>query len=299
LGLLVTSEGIENTLSVWLLPSGGVGGGAGAGAGGVGGVGAGTDSGLARVCILGGTGSPAPLQFKFADGAVSGCLVFIPPTTPGTPHLLLVTDAGHGAVHVVDVVGRIHAGYLAPPGSIAGPRGVAASGASPLVAVSAWKKYGSGDHVVVVYRGSGAVWEAVRVIGGGFGCPGAADGQLQSPWGMRFSADGSTICVADVGNERVSLFRVADGGLVRHIATGEDCDPVDVEEVEGGWLVACNDSRTVELVSGDIAVMDLGDGGGRSSLGIAVAALALVPGLGLVVREHREYEDGSPVQVFC
>jgi hypothetical protein len=62
-------------------------------------------------------------------------------------------------------------GYVASPGSIAGPRGVAASGASPLVAVSAWAKTNSGDHVVVVYRGShgGAVWEAVRVIGGGFG----------------------------------------------------------------------------------------------------------------------------------
>ncbi len=50
---------------------------------------------------------------------------------------------------------------------------MAASGASPLVAISAWKKGSGGDHVLVVYTGSGAVWEVVRVIGtrSGFGSP--------------------------------------------------------------------------------------------------------------------------------
>jgi hypothetical protein len=247
----------------------------------------------------------APMRFKFySNGWGSGYLAFTPPTTTSTTttttttshprSLLLVADHGHDAVHLVDVVDRTHAGYVACPGSIAGPRGVAASGTSPLVAVSAWMKEGSGDHVVVVYRGVGAVWELVRVIGGGFGGPGSGDGQLKRPLGLRFSVDGSGVCVADLGNNRASVFRVGDGGLVRHVAT-ELSRPRDVEEVEGGWLVACCGLDTVEFVSdGDGG----GDDGGRPSLGTAgggagsgdgefkyPASLAIVPGLGLVVRE--------------
>jgi hypothetical protein len=90
---------------------------------------------------------------------------------------------------------------------------------------------------------------------------------------------------------------------VRHIATGLS-HPLDVEEVEGGWLVACGGSHRVLLVGDG----DGGDGGGRPSLGKAgggsgrgdgefwgPTALAVVPFLGLVVRE-----GGSPrLQVFA
>jgi hypothetical protein len=164
------------------------------------------------------------------------------------------------------------------------------------VAVSASKELISGDHVVVVYRGSGVVWEAVRVIGGGFGDPGPRDGQLKVPRGLRFSRGGSSICVADGCNDRISMFRVGDGGFVKHIATGVH-NPWDVEEVEGGWLVACFDSHTVQFV-GDGGS---GDGCGRPSLGVGSesfwnpTALAVVPGLGLVVRE---WSNGR-LQVFA
>jgi hypothetical protein len=71
---------------------------------------------------------------------------------------------------------------------------------------------------------------------------------------------------------------------------------MDVEEVEGGWLVACEGSHTVEFVGDRVG----GDGGGcRPSLGkpgggsgdeggefSAPVSLAVVPGLGLVVREY-------------
>ncbi len=318
LGLLVTTDTAKNTLSVWGVPvsaSGGdgasgrarasAGAGAGAGDASVGG-----DGGLRLVCTLGGAGSAARMQFDFSSGAgYSGYLAFTPPATTvsgssssSARPLLLVTDAGANAVHVVDVVVRSHMGYLASPGSISGPRGVAASGVSPLVAVSAWKRVDSGDHVVVVYRGSGAVWEAVRVIGGGFGRPGSRDGQLRMSYGLRFSSDGSGVCVADYGNNRASMFRVGDGGFVKHMARGLS-GPYDVEEVEGGWLVACAGSDTVEFVGDGVD----GDGGGRPSLGMAgggegsgdgefdvPTALAVVPGLGLVVREFGNYR----LQVF-
>jgi hypothetical protein len=285
LGLLVTSNHHDNNLSAFTLP--GIGAGASASAG--------ARAGLARVCTLGGASSPAPMQFKFWDGFSSGWMAF---TGPATSRLLLLTDAGHDAVHVIDVAGRVHAGYVAAPGTIAGPRGVAARGS--LVAVSAWKKWDSGDHVVQVFEGSGAMWTAVRVVAGGFGGPGSAAGQLDPPYGLRFSDDGTGLAVADAVNGRVSVFRVEDGSFVRHVATGLSC-PQDVEEYEGGWLVACPNRGTIEFVGagGDM------DRGGRASLGrwggrdgefVSPTALAMVPGLGLVVRE---YGNGGRVQFFA
>jgi hypothetical protein len=227
------------------------------------------------------------MRFKFFDGqGPSGYLAF---TTfiRDTGPLLLVTDAGHDAVHVIDIIRKTHEGYLAPPGSIAGPRGVAASGVSPLVAISAWKHFYDDDHVVILYKGDGAVWKTVRVIGGELGCLRSPNGQLGAPHGLRFNRDGSVICVAEENKNRASLFRVADGGFVRHMVTGLR-GPMDVEEVEGGWLVACMGSRIVQFEGGD------GDVGGRHFVGKAGSgdgefnfpnALAIVPGLGLAVLE--------------
>ncbi len=104
LGLLVTSSGCRtddeaDTLSVFALPDS---------------IAAGTEvrSGLVRVCALGGASTPAPMQFKFGtEGRYSsGWLAF---TGPPNSYHLLVTDAGHNAVHVIDVAGRVHVGYVA------------------------------------------------------------------------------------------------------------------------------------------------------------------------------------------
>jgi hypothetical protein len=279
LGLLVTSTVEDDTVSVFTLPStedifarAGV------------------DVGLAYVCTLGGAFSPAPMQFAFYDGdGPSGCMAFTPVHVTSA-QLLLVTDAGHDAVHVINVAGRVHAGYVAAPGTISGPRGVAARGS--LVAVSAWKIHDYGHHVVRVFEGSGAMWTAVRVVDGDFGGPGSADGQLHVPFGLRFTCDGKGLAVADAYNDRVSVFRVEDGSFVRQVATGLSY-PFDVEECEGGWLVACVGSSTIAFVGGDV-----GGGVVRASLGMrgigdeAPSALALVPGLGLVVQE----DDNSRLQ---
>ena len=115
------------------------------------------------------------------------------------------------------------------------------------------------------------------------------------PRGLRFSADGSAVCVA--ASDHVSLFRVADGAFVWHIATGVR-NPYDVEEVEGGWAVACCGSHAVEFVGADGRSL-LGKAGGMYGDGNGEfchpAALALVPGLGLVVRE---YGNGRRLQVL-
>jgi hypothetical protein len=77
-----------------------------------------------------------------------------------------------------------------------------------------------------------------------------------------------------------------------------------VEEVEDGWLVVSNRSHRVEFVGDGVD----GEGGGRPTLGKAgggggrkvgefsrPTALAVVPGVGLVVREV----DNGRLQVFA
>jgi hypothetical protein len=232
-------------------------------------------AGLVRVCTLGG---PSSALFRFSGGG--GWLAFM---GPSTAPLLLATDAGHDAVHVIDVAGRVHAGYVAAPGTIAGPRGVAARGS--LVAVSAWKRFDSGDHVVCLFQGSGTSWSLVYVMGGGLGGPGRADGQLSQPFGLRFTGDGTGFVVADEGNNRASQFRVEDGAFVRHVASGL-MHPLDVEECKGGWLVACSFSHTVEFVgTGGVGRAKLGKCGGGDGEFSSPTALALLPGVGLLVRE--------------
>jgi hypothetical protein len=233
------------------------------------------------------------MRFKFLDKArySSGVMAF---TGPASSRLLLLTDAGHNAVHVIDVVIRVHVGYVAAPGTIAGPRGVAARGS--LAAVSAWGDPDRGDHVVWLFEGSGDSWSAMSVVADGFGRPGNSDGQLKRPFGLRFTGDGTGLAVADAGNRRVSLFRVEDESFVRHMATGLET-PCDVEECEGGWLVACKFSHRIEFVGGGVGgVGGVGSGawahlGGTRGQGCGdgdftcPSTLVLVPGLGLVVRE--------------
>ena len=277
LDLLVTSCHRDNTLHVFALPGSGTIADAGAG--------------LARVCTLGGVESPVPMQFRFVDasGKWSGWMAFTGP--PASRHLIL-TDAGHDAVHVMDVVGRVHVGYVAAPGTIAGPRGVAARGS--LVAVSSWT---DNDHLVRLFEGTGASWSAVRVLAGGFGGPGALDGELLRPYGVRFTADGSGLAVADSGNGRLSLFHVADGSFVRHVAATGLSTPMDVEECEDGWLVVCFGPHDVKHVHGGGGGCGgrLGGYGTRPGQFNTPTSLAVVPGLGLVVRELLEQR----LQVFA
>jgi hypothetical protein len=312
LGLLVTSCWGDNTLSVFTLPRN-----SGVGAGAVAGAGAGT--GLALVCTLGGASSPAPMQFGFFDGsaAFSGWMAF---TGPATARRLLLTDAGHDAVHIIDVAGRVHVGHVTAPGTIIGPRGVAARGS--MVAVSAWQQQDSdsdsdsdsdpewdprqhsSDYKVLLFYGSGTSWTLVRVMRADCGGPRctALCNQLVEPYGLRFTADGRGLVVSS--KFKLSMFHVKDGSFVRHLATGLH-GARDVEECEGGWLVTCGQSWTIEFVS----ELEGADGGGASADRPRLdrsgdrdtdlmfpSALAVVPGLGLVVREGG---DSKRLQFFA
>ena len=183
--------------------------------------------GLPLVCTLGGPDAPPPMDFGFVDagGDFGGGLAFTDRSCDWPP-LLLVTDVGKDAVHVIDVVTQVHVGYVAGPGTIAGPRGVAAT--RDLVAVSSYHpgeaddegERGDGfNHRVHLFQGAGTSWTPLRVLGDASGAPGRGHGQLWAPGGVRFSSDGAGVLVADLLSGRVCMFRVADGSFVRHVAT--------------------------------------------------------------------------------
>jgi hypothetical protein len=122
--------------------------------------------------------------------------------------------------------------------------------------------------------------------------------QLVEPYGLRFTADGTGLAVAN--GLCVSLFCTENGSFVRHLSTALD-GAIEVEECEGGWLVACVDCTTgIEFVSSEGTSAD-GGGADRPRLDslrrdngdtdlMSPSALALVPGLGLVVREERRLQ---------
>ena len=253
--------------------------------------------------------------FKFWDGHASGWMAF---TGPASSRLLLVTDAGYDVVHVIDVVRRVRVGHVAAPGAIPGPRGAAATGRGSLVAVGSWRLKESGggdsDHVVRLFEGGGTSWTATRVLAGGFGAPGDADGQLSFPHGLRFTSDGKELAVADRDNDCVSVFRVEDGSLARHLyaegRTGYDSgSPYDLEECEGGWLVAHEQGDSVRFLADSEDSSDsesASDDGATPGPGSRVRTpsrtepqhltsvmspigLALIPGVGLVVREQHDF----------
>jgi len=170
------------------------------------------------------------MQFQFvnANGLGSGYMAFT--DVADSCYYLLVTDAGHDAVHVIDVVAGKHMGYVAAPGAIAGPRGVATKGCRVAISSGVSIGGGGGDHVVRLFEGSGAAWTPVRELVGGHGF---------CPRGLRFTATGTHLVVADILARCVSLFCVEDGSFVRHMATGLHGNPIDLEECEEGWLVAC------------------------------------------------------------
>ena len=282
--LLVTSDCFDDTLTVWRLPvharhspeharlspeharRG--------------------DSILTRVCSFGGAQARFPMQFQFRN--VSGNLAFV--TVGDSAPLLLVTDAGNHAVHFVDVWTRRHCGYLVVPGAMAWPRGVAAtSEKSPLVAVSAWEDRFVGQHVVKLFAHKAITnWEVVRVIGG---LSGHAPGQLCRPNNLRFSRNGSTLCVSENGNACVSVFRIGEERSWTRLASGNCLYARDMVEVGAGhWAVAsfgCN----IEVWS---------EHGGQVVATLLCSmsspnALAFVPGMGLLGRAW----NGTRLLVFA
>jgi len=221
------------------------------------------------------------MQFKFVGRYMSGHLAFM---GPPSRRRLLVADAGHGAVHIIDVVGKTHEGYVAPPGMLSGPRGVAAKG--NLVAVSTKKHLYLGTPVIYVFKDNGMEWSVKRKIVVNQTNLGIVDETLHRPTGLRFTSDGTRLVVADELYDHVSMFRVDDGSFERHVVT-QVLRPTDVQECEGGWLVSHSDGVTLFRqdslggVSGDIVGLQSWDG-------YMPRSLAMIPGLGVAIGDCKK-----------
>jgi hypothetical protein len=301
LGLIVTSNYDDSTISAYAL--------------------AGPDHRL--LGTWGGT-APGPLQFDFVSGGGSSgglCFTVPAPVAGGgggsgagagagagcgaavaaspSPQLL-VASSGTRRVVVLDM-GGVGSGRGAPvpAGAFGGsgpddpaPRCVAAC--AGLVAVSGWTD-GSGDHTVTLY--AAGTWARVRVVGVGRG-RGAGDGQLLRPRGLRFSADGARLLVADTGNDRVCSFRVSDGGFAGVVASEGAHGlswPYDVVEVAGGVLVAAGGNQRVVRVPADGSPATVLEGVRGSEPGQFPTALFVsADGAQVIVREG----DGRRFQVF-
>jgi hypothetical protein len=94
-------------------------------------------------------------------------------------------------------------------------------------------------------------WVPIRVVAGEFGRPGAADGQLQRPHGLRYTTDGSGLVVADGDNGRVNLFLQSCGGrsgrfvcvalghrLAQFFATSDSIAIASMSPTRVGWMAA-------------------------------------------------------------
>ena len=146
-------------------------------------------------------------------------------------------------------------GFVA--GELKGPRGIAANAAH--IAVTAWCKgprYGTAtDHVLVLFDTTTRTplwtlslawtWEGRRVEDYAV--------TMRGPYGLRLSRDGNHVVVADSTVGDVGVFSTKDAEQTGVLAAGLDC-PTDVEEVEGGWLIACGTPVSIMFVSGSAAL---------------------------------------------
>ena len=241
---------------------------------------------LAHVCTLGGV---APMEFQF--GFCSGHMAFTDGgVSTANRRLLLVTDCRQddlAAVHVIDVVRGAHVGYVAAPGTIIHPSDVATR--ESLVAVSCWE--GSDFHEffkykVRVFQGSEeCTWTAVRTI-------------AVTAAGLRYTADGLGLEVAQYCSSCMSIFYAKDGYFVRHsvLLTGQHPQHVDcvidmdvekwVDNGDGGsaWWVMCPSGGLVAVA--DDAYKTAVTAARKRKFDFHCTALATVPTLGLLVVRH-------------
>jgi hypothetical protein len=193
---------------------------------------------------------------------------------------LLVCDSGNDRIVEVSDEGRLIRHLTVGGGEGSRPSGVAYSGKHDLIAVAC-----SGHTVVLLRYESG---EVVRRIGG----IGSTDGKLKGPAGVRFTADGGHIIVADYWNHRVSKFRIADGAFVTNVATEAlhgVTYPFDVLECGDGIIVACN----VDGARGSSVAVLCEGSSGRVIASIAPWSFAHSPGSFFVAKEF----SGRLVQV--
>lgn len=279
LGVIVTSNTRTQTLAVWDLQP---------------------DWSVSVRCAV---GRPGRGKLEFAFGVAGGGLCFtVPPVgeAPSPAPALLVADAGNHRVQEVCLapgpwgaspLGASRAGhhypargtepclagvYLLPKACPGQPWSVAAS--RTMVAVGLGGE-GPGQQAVALFHAASRAHLRTALVGA-------------NPGGLRLSADDQCVVYACPGVEG-GVRRLSTPALVpvEGSASRPELEQArDVEEVVGGYLVPCNASGQVLFVPRDGGGVGpggpvLGSAGSGPGQFLRPVALALAPGLALVVRE--------------
>jgi sugar lactone lactonase YvrE len=142
---------------------------------------------------------------------------------------LLICDWGNNRVVEVSARGEFMRAIALPEHS--GAWGIAER--DGVIAVSLRLK-----HVVVLLQYETGAVKPEATIGSGTG--GNADGQLDGPHGVTFTADGRYILVADLYNHRVSKFSAASGAFIAHVISNGITYPRDVLQCEDDSIVVAH-----------------------------------------------------------
>ena len=230
---------------------------------------------------------------------------------------LLVADHHNARVVVADATdGRWVRTLQGPAGTLVDPAGVVMVARTGQVLVVDWHR-----HLVVVFAGVDDD-TVVRTLGDG---EGRGPRQLRGPQGVAVlqegdAADRPVAVVADTSNHRLSLFRVDDDTLLRHVgshgaAPGQFKFPKSIavvsSEVTGSgeaWLMVGDDNCRVQvltLVGAVVRVLVACDGVGPLSHRLDGVTVCVATGEVLVsdTRHHRvvswRLSDGSGFRVVC
>jgi DNA-binding beta-propeller fold protein YncE len=160
---------------------------------------------------------------------------------------VFVADSGNKRVQVLTPRLDFH-GFVGV-GQLSGPSGVCADDA--VIAVSETTAH----RVSVFTRCDGALLRRFGSYGG------SGDGQLNWPQGLCFMSDHHHVAVAELMNDRVSVFSV-EGEFVRHVGVGMLHDPSGVTCSAFDELVVADrgNSRVVVLSAGGELLSTMGNG---------------------------------------
>jgi tripartite motif-containing protein 71 len=237
--------------------------------------------------------------------------------SPDETQLLVVDDDNHRVVVADATDGRWVRTLQGPAGTLMDPAGVALVARTGQVLVVDWKR-----HLVVVFAGVDDD-TVVRTLGDG---QGHGPRQLLGPHGVAVleegdMADRPVAVVADTSNHRLSLFRVDDDTLLRHVGSagaspGQFNSPQSVSVLSSrltgsgeAWVVVgdSENHRVQVLTLLGVVVRVLAASDGVGPLGDTLAGLTVCEATGEVLvsdsRDHRVVSwrlcDGGGCRVVC
>ncbi len=212
------------------------------------------------------------MDFK-CSGYGSGFMAFTQPEKIFDTSLLMITCAGQGTIHIVDLVSKMNVGHIKTPA----PRGIATR--KSFMAVSCWDEHTGG--VVKVFKGDQTNWTLLYTTTG--------NTRVTMPFGLRFAPDGLSLVIADYKDCSVKVLNLEDWSI--RIAVNRLGCIIDVEVCRNRLFMTCSHSCWCEGNN----LLETNLGGHDTAYTVSelaknmggLSGMASALGLGLFVRDHR------------